>query len=76
MASAFDKTRAAIPQPNCTCGKVGYRKKRQAKREADRLGRLANPKRRPHLRPYQCRTGLWHLSSQAPLPDHIRYPKR
>lgn len=72
--SAYDKMRAAVPKPTCPCGKVSYRKKRQAKREADRLARQSTPRRRPNLRPYQCHTGAWHLTSQPRLPNHMRYP--
>jgi hypothetical protein len=74
MTSTFDKQRAAVPRPTCSqTGKVGYRKKRQAKRDADRLARNANPKRRPFLRPYLCvHCQRWHLTSHAEFPDYMR----
>lgn len=74
MSSTFDKQRDVVPRPTCRMtGKVGYRKKRQAKRDADRLARQANPKRRPNLRPYVCtHCQRWHLTSHPPLPDHMR----
>lgn len=76
--SQFDKSRRAAPPPSrCLSAKVAYRKKRQAKREADRLSRLSNPRRRPNLRPYQCGLcGMWHLTSKTPMPDHIRSAHR
>ena len=74
MTSTFDKQSRHVPRPTCRMtGKVGYKKKRQAKRDADRLGRSANPKRRPNLRPYICvHCRQWQLTSHPPLPAHMR----
>lgn len=70
--SAFSHRDTAPAPSSCQTGKVGYRKLRQAKREADRLARLANPKRRTHLRIYRCvYCPNWHLTSQPVLPEHV-----
>lgn len=63
-----------VPKPSsCVTGKVAYRKKRQAKLEADKLARLANPRRRPELRPYECQhCEMWHLTTLSRHAPQLR----
>lgn len=63
----------------CSCGKIGYRRKRQAKLAADNVARTARPPARKdrglkgsNLVPYECPdTGLWHLTSQREIPHFL-----